>query len=298
MNTSRILREPFLHFVLLSVLIFAADAVLRNRTTEVGEIVVTAGRIENLAALFARTWQRLPTDTELQALIDGYVLEEALFREGVALGVDQGDSVIRRRVRQKMDMLADELAVAGDVPESEIEAWYSDHEESYADPARYSFRQVFFSAERHGDTLEADVGRVLEELRSTTAPADPESLGDPSLLEFRYEEFDADAISSIFGHAFASDLASAPTGEWSGPIESTYGQHLVFVDVRVPRRIPALSEVRGDVERDWRYIRSEEARQKYYEDVLARYDVTIEWPDSAGEIEAAAGAELTGATRQ
>jgi len=298
LNTSRIVREPFLHFVLLSVLIFAADAVLRNRTTEVGEIVVTAGRIENLAALFARTWQRPPTDAELQALIDGYVLEEALFREGIALGVDQGDSVIRRRVRQKMDLLADDLAIAGDVPEVELEAFYSDHKESYAEPARYDFQQVFFSTERRGDSLAADVARVLTDLQSGNATGDLQFLGDPSLLELRYEDYSAEAISSVFGQSFASSLASAPTGKWTGPVESSYGQHVVFVEARSPERVLPLSAVRDVVERDWRYARSEDTRRRFYEEVVGRYDVTIEWPVPEGEIAEAAATEIDGATSQ
>jgi hypothetical protein len=295
---SRVVREPFLHFVLLSVLIFAADAMLRNQTSDEGEIVVTAGRIENLAALFARTWQRAPTESELRALIDSYALEEALFREGIALGVDQGDAVIRRRVRQKMDLLADDLVIAGGVPESELETWYQNHKESYVEPARYSFRQVFFSAGRRGDAPGAEARRVLRLLQSPDAVGSPESLGDPSLLGFRFENYGADAISSVFGQTFASNLATVPIGLWSGPIESTYGQHVVFIEAQSPGRIPPLAEIRDEVERDWRYARSEDARRRFYDEVLAQYEVTIEWPARAGEIEEAVGTELGGAERQ
>ena len=150
MVMKRLLREPFLHFVLLGVLVFAVDAYLRARTAEAGggEIIVTQGRIENLAALFARTWQRPPTAQELRALVDEYVLEEALFRVGAALGVDQGDTVTRRRVRQKTDFFADDLVDSGEMPEVEPEARLAAHSASHAQPVRFTFRQEIGRAPR------------------------------------------------------------------------------------------------------------------------------------------------------
>ncbi len=294
MVMKRLLREPFLHFVLLGVLVFAVDAYLRARTAEAGggEIIVTQGRIENLAALFARTWQRPPTAQELRALVDEYVLEEALFREGVALGVDQGDTVIRRRVRQKMDFFVDDLVDSGEMPEAELEAWLAEHSESYAQPARFTFRQVYLNPDRRGDALRADAERVLAELRSTDGTSDPRELGDGSLLGHGYTDYRADIVATTFGQTFAEHLARLQAGEWSGPVESAFGLHLVFVDASTPGWLPALAEVRDEVERDWSFAQRQEASKRFYEQVLSRYDVTIEWPQaSEGLSLAAEGAE-------
>ena len=276
----RFLREPFLHFALLGVLVFAVDAFLRARTAQVGggEIVVTQGRVENLAALFARTWQRAPTVGELRGLVDEYVLEEALFREGVALGVDQGDSVIRRRVRQKMDFFVDDIVEAGETPEAELEAWLAEHPDSYAQPARFTFRQVYLNPDRRGEALRSDAERLLAELRSTDGSLDSRELGDSSLLEFAYADYRADMIGSSFGQAFAEHVAALPLNEWSGPVESAFGLHLIFVDARTPGRLPALAEVRAEVERDWSFARREEASKLFYKQVMSRYDITIDWP--------------------
>jgi hypothetical protein len=276
----RLLREPFLHFVLLGVLVFAVDAFIRARTAQVGggEIVVTQGRIENLAALFARTWQRPPTAAELRGLVDEYVLEEALFREGVALGVDQGDAVIRRRVRQKMDFFVDDLVDSGETPEAELQIWLAEHPDAYAQPARFTFRQVYLNPDRRGDAVRSDAERLLEVLLSTDDTSDARELGDGSLLQHAYADYRADTVESSFGQAFAAALAALPLSEWSGPVTSAFGLHLVIIDASTPGRLPALAEVRDEVERDWGFAQREEASKLFHEQIVSRYDVTIDWP--------------------
>ena len=290
----RLTREPFLHFVLLGVLVFAVDAFLRARTAQVGggEIVVTQGRIENLAALFARTWQRAPTVAELRGLVDDYVLEEALFREGVALGVDQGDTVIRRRVRQKMDFFVDDLVDSGESPEAELEAWLAEHPDAYAQPARFTFRQVYLNPDRRGEAVRSDAEHMLAVLRLTDDSSDSRELGDGSLLQHAYADYRVDMVESSFGQAFAADLAALPMSEWSGPVESAFGLHLVIIDASTPGRLPALEEVRQEVERDWSFAQREEASELFHEQVVSRYDVSIEWPQVDDDVNLAAeGAE-------
>ncbi len=288
----RFLREPLLHFIFLGILLFARDALLRERETGGGDIVVSEGRIENLAALFTKTWQPPPTAQELRGLVDDYVLEEALYREGVALGVDQNDTIIRRRVRQKMEFVVDDVVELAEPTEAELEAWLAEHPQSYARPARFTFRQVYLNPDRRGDALRADAERVLAVLRSTGGTSDPRELGDGSLLDHAYADSAADVVARSFGHAFADQLAELPTGEWSGPVESAFGLHLVFVDASTEGRLPALAEVRAAVARDWSYAQREEASKGFYEEVLARYRVTIEWPQDGLAVEGAEPSEV------
>ena len=178
--TRRWIKEPLLHFVLLGAGLFALDALLRERTVEVrgGEIVVSAGRIENLAALFAKTWQRPPTADELRGLVDDHVLEEALYREGLALGVDRDDTIIRRRVRQKMEFLVDDVVELTPPSEAELEAWFAEHAMSYARPGRFTFRQVYLSPDRPAAALARDAEELLAQLRSAPDTFDARELGD------------------------------------------------------------------------------------------------------------------------
>jgi hypothetical protein len=276
----RFLREPLVHFVFLGILLFGLDAFLRERAGEAGggEIVVSEGRIENLAALFAKTWQRPPTAEELRGLVDDYVLEEALYREGVALGVDQDDTVIRRRVRQKMEFFVDDVLEFAEPTEAQLEAWLADHAQSYEQPSRFTFRQVYLDPNRRGDALRTDTERMLAELRSTDGTSDPRELADGSLLEHGYADAGADMVASSFGQTFADQLAELPTGQWSGPVESAFGVHLVFVDAKTAGRLPTLAEVRDAVARDWSFAQREDASKAFHEEIVARYRVTIEWP--------------------
>ena len=122
MSIKKLLREPFVHFFVLGVVLFGIDALLRGQsdTEDKGEIVVTEGRIENLAAMFEKTWQRPPTNVELEGLVNSYIRDEALYRHGVEMGLDQDDNVIRRRVRQKLDFLIDDLASPAEPDNSEL----------------------------------------------------------------------------------------------------------------------------------------------------------------------------------
>jgi len=279
------LKEPLLHFVLLGVAIFALDALLGKRTVQAGadSIVVSQGRIENLAALFAKTWQRPPTAAELRGLVDDYVLEEALYREGVALGVDRNDTIIRRRVRQKMEFVVNDIAELAEPTGEQLADWLAERQESYTQPARYRFRQLFLSPDRRGDSLQADAEKLLVRLRAADVGFDPRPLGDVSLLEHAYPDVSAEVVVRSFGQDFAERLAEAPVGEWTGPIESSFGLHLVFVDASTPGAPPDLDDVRADVVRDWSYAQRDATSRRYYEELLSRYDVLIEWPEAQGE---------------
>jgi hypothetical protein len=282
MTEKRFWHEPFVHFFILGVLLFGIDAFLRNQsdTASAGEIVVTAGRIENLGAMFERTWQRPPTAVELKGLIDSYILDEALYREGVALAMDQDDSVVRRRVRQKLDFFVDDLASPDEPEEAELQAWLDAHKDAYAIPAVFTFFQVYLNPERHGDTLDAEAQRLLAELRASTSSIDIGSLGDATLLEPDYVNYRADMVESGFGGGFAAQLEGAPVGEWSGPYESAFGVHLVYLEALTPAGTPELTVVRDEVERDWRYDQREAAVARFHQQALEGYEVTVEWPES------------------
>lgn len=279
----RLLKEPLLHFLLLGAALFAFDALGSDRAARAGtnEIVVPQGRIQNLAALFAKTWQRAPTEGELRELVDDFVLEEALYREGTALGVDQNDTIIRRRVRQKMEFIVDDIIEQVEPDEAQLEQWFSEHPASYASPGTYRFRQLYLSLERHGEDLEADAVQVLAKLRALEINVDPRDLGDPSLLEHAFADIKVQGIVTTFGQGFADELSQLPTGEWSGPVESSFGLHLVLIDARTPGEPLPLDDVRAEVARDWAFAQGEIATAKFNQEVLARYQVSIEWPAGA-----------------
>jgi hypothetical protein len=273
-----LLREPLLHFFVLGALLFAAYGVIAGGGESPGEIVVTRAQIENLAAVFGRTWQRAPNEQELGALIEGWVREEVLYREGLALGLDRDDPVIRNRVRLKLEFIGEE-AEAAEPDDAQLQAWLDARAAEYAREPGFTFAQVFFDPARRAGSLEADLAQALAALRSDDAAA--EGLGDATLLPPEQSDTTPAEIASVFGADFAAALAELAPGNWQGPLRSPFGVHLVRVSQRREGGAPALPEVREQVARDWSAARAREAKGRFYQGLRARYQVKIEAPPLA-----------------
>src|SRR6476659_3404233 len=160
------LREPLLHFLLLGATIFGAYRLLSDaRATRPGSIVVTEGRIEALVAAFTRTWQRPPTASEREGLIREYIREEVYVREAITLGLDQDDVVIRRRLRQKLEFVSEDLSSQADPTDGQLRAYLNAHQDAFRVEPHFTFRQVFLDPQRRGDKLSRDAARLLTGLR-------------------------------------------------------------------------------------------------------------------------------------
>ena len=265
----RLLAEPLLHFLLIGALLFALFAYVG---TEEGarddRIVVSAGMVEHLSALFERTWNRPPTRQELEGLIDDHVREEAAYREGMGLGLDLDDAIIRRRIRQKMDFIAEDLATRVEPGDEELRSFLTEHADDFRIEGRFSFRHVFLNPETRGERLEEEARQLLGTLNAEPR-ADASERGDRILLDHAYPAASRDEVASL------------EAGSWQGPIRSGYGMHLVIVDERQAGRVPELDEVRGAVEVEWDNARQIEVVEAFYRELLGKFDVVIEWPEEA-----------------
>jgi hypothetical protein len=272
----RLLREPLLHFLAIGALMFAVYSLVAERNRDPGVIVVGQGQVETMTAVFARTWGRAPTPDEVKGLIDGYVREEVLYREGVAMGLDRDDQLIRRRVRQKVEFLNESATGIPEPDDAALQAYLDSHPGRFASPVRATFRQVYLGTAPGEGT--ARLLAQLEKLGDSDAAA---NLGLPTQLDARMDSAPSGDIARAFGRQFAQSLAAMPVGAWHGPIASDYGLHLVRVSGRVEARTPALAEVREAVKREWQREALVAANEKYYESLRARYAVRIENPTVA-----------------
>lgn len=269
----RFINEPLLHFFVLGLLLFVLySAVNDDNGRSPEEIVVDQSRLAGLASSFEKTWQRPPTAEEQQALVDAYIREEILYREGVAIGFDLNDPVIRRRVAQKMSFVAD--GVVPDSPDdAELEAWLSANADTYQVPAVYTLQQVYIDPQRHA----ADLDDYLLGVQSSLGEnVDATTLGDSTLLPTVLDSASTIELSRVFGAAFVSSLASLSGTEWQGPIRSGYGLHFVRIENYVPARAPDLEEVRAAVERDVLSDKSEKIGEAFYTALRERYTIRIE----------------------
>jgi hypothetical protein len=277
---TRLLSEPLVHFLLIGAALFTAFSAVSGRdTTPPNAIVVSAGKVEQLASLFERTWQRPPAPEELGGLITEFVREEAAYREGMALGLDRDDAIIRRRVRQKLQFVAEDLTSAAEPSDDDLAAFLVSHPDDYRLGARLSFRQVYLSPERRGDALAGDARDLLRALEGGSS-IDAGAIGDRTLLDHAYEDISISDVADRFGTEFAASVEGLAVGAWAGPIASAYGAHLVRVDAREEGRVRALSEVREQVRRDWEFEMRRQATDAFYRALVDRYDVVIERPEA------------------
>jgi hypothetical protein len=277
----KLLKEPLLHFLLLGTLLFAGYELMDRRgEPETGLIVVTQGKIENLRISFSRVWQHPPTPSEMDGLIQDYIREEVLAREAMTLGLDRDDTVIRRRLRQKMEFIANDLVAPVEPTEAELEDFLAKHADLFHVEPRYTFRQVYLKAGQRGNALQWDTTRLLVKLNQPGAKADFRTLGDDTMLNPELTDVSAGEITRQFGEKFTRQLEQLPTGRWHGPVTSGYGVHLVLVENRTPGRVPKLAAVREQVASEWADARRREGNEQFYQALLKRYVVTIEGASS------------------
>jgi hypothetical protein len=275
----RILKEPLLHFLLLGSATFLAYSLVSKRSAAApGKIVVTQGQIEHFAIGFTKTWQRPPSQQELAGLIRDHVREEVFCREAIALGLDKDDTVIRRRLRQKMEFISNDIAAQNEPSEADLNAYMQARPGTFRVEQRFTFQQVYLNPQKHGDKLLHEATQLLAQLNQPGNKADVAALGDSFLLEHDFAAVPAGEIVKQFGEAFFAKLSSLQPGPWQGPIESGYGVHLAKLSERAEGRLPALAEVRDAVRREWDNTRRLEANEKFYQELLKRYAVTMEQP--------------------
>ena len=275
----KLLREPLLHFLLLGASIFAVHGLVSEHSAgRPGEIVVTQGKVENLVIGFTRTWQRPPSEQELQGLVRDYVREEAAYRKALALGLDRDDSIVRRRLRQKLEFISDSLVSQKEPTDADLQTYLTSHPEQFKTQSVFTFSQVYLSPQLHRDHLRRDVARTFAQLQRTGSQVDLTSVGDPFVLEQYFKKIPADEIKKMFGDQFEAGLEAIEPGQWNGPVQSGYGLHLVFVSERTEAHLPVLADVRDEVRREWLNAMRMEATDTFYAELLRHYSVKIAQP--------------------
>ncbi len=223
-----------------------------------------------------------PTETEMDGLINNFIREEVLYREALALGLDQDDTIVRRRMRQKLEFISEDVMSATKPTEQNLIEYLNTHDAMFHIDPTVSFSQVYLSPDRRGDSIHKDTERLLVELRNHGPALDLAALGDSLMLERFFELTSKSEIGRLFGLDFANELVLAPVNSWQGPIRSGYGQHLVYINDRIEGRMPSLDEVREAVEREWSSARQRDYNEAFYNKLLEGYTVTIEKRDTSG----------------
>ena len=273
-----LLREPLLHFLLIGGALFAVYNLQNEGLVENNRIVISEAKIDRLITLWEKKTQRLPTQDELQGLIEQQVREEVMYREAIAMGLDQNDSIVRRRLAQKVEFISADLAALVEPNETELTDYLAAHSNKFELPARINFVQVYIDLNKHGDNAQGYTNSLLDELRQANSDPDIETLGDPLMLDQQYEQQTEHDISRLFGKDFAKNLFTLPVGNWHGPVTSGYGPHLVRIDNKTEARLPELETVRDKVRDEWHAQQRRIMDEAFYKALRQRYEIVIKNP--------------------
>ena len=256
------------------MLIFVLFSIVNKEKTIVSgdRIVVTTAEIERLSDNWSKKWNRPPTETELKGLVDSYIKEEVYYREALALGLDQNDTILRRRLMQKMEFLSNDLADLSTPDETALNKYFLDNQEKYKLPERVSFTHIYFSLDKRGSKAFEDAKSVLAGLNVLRAP----EKGDSFMMQYDFVQESPFEVERLFGKGFAEELFTLVTNTWLGPIESGYGLHLVRISEKIDSRMPELASVIDKVRTDLMFERRQKMNKEIYEKFKERYEIVIE----------------------
>ena len=271
--------EPLLHFLLIGAAIFVLFyQVAEPETVADNRIVISEGDIDRMITLFERKTQRLPTQQELKGLVDAEIREQILYREALAMGLDEDDTIVRRRMAQKVEFMFNDIIDTADLSDAELQASLDDNPEQFREPARTSFVHVYLNSDRRGDSIETDAGQLLAALNQTGDPLNPAHAGDPFMLGYAFENQSEHQVARMFGQDFAESLATLTPGSWQGPVTSGYGLHLVYINDRSESWLPPLDEIRDSVLHELMAVQRQQANKAFYQSLRDRYQVIVEQP--------------------
>lgn len=276
----RLKNEPLVHFLLIGAAVFMFyNATNEQGSTAPNRIVVSSGKVEQLAANYKRTWMRLPTQEKLDTLIDNYVREEVYYREALAMGLDQNDPLVRMRMRMKMEYILKDLS-SQNVTDEDLAAYLKQNPDKFRKEAQVSFQQILLSYDKRKN-IDADAKQLLINLNNTTPKGDankisPENAGDPTMLAYDFQLETKSGIERTFGKNFTDEIVKLSPGKWIGPVYSEYGGHLLKITEHIAPRQLALEAIRAVVKREYLAQRIKEQKNLAYQQLRKGYEVTIE----------------------
>jgi hypothetical protein len=275
----QLLEEPLLHFLLIGACIYLLYGMYANDAdnTDARVITVSARDIQSLQDQWQRVWSRPPTEAELARAINAHVRVKILHREALGMGLDAGDTVIERRLAQKVELLARSLITPEEPTLEQLEGWYASNEDRFKQPDLYTLTQIYFSPDERGDATLDDALNSLDQLnRPGKMPTEFSEYGDAFVLRNHYEKRTELQLRKLFGTGFVDQIVNLETGVWHGPLLSGYGAHLVMINEVVRSTRPALDEVMDEIKNEWLAEQIDQLSERFVSDLISRYEIDIE----------------------
>ena len=276
---TRLFKEPLIQFLIIGAAIYGAYALFGSPEEDYRDniILVDSNRINAMVSEWESRWQRPPTRQEIDGLIQQYIKEDVLYRQAVAMGLNEDDPITRRRMAQKLEFLTSDLAQMQEPAEGELETFFEENEETYRDPDVISFGHIFVDPDARGDATLDDANDLLAELMAQGEPTE-EMLqsGDRFMLQNYFAAATELDIRRQLGSGFAESVMVLEPGQWHGPVLSGYGVHLVYVFTMQAAPAPQFDMVRERLLEDWHMVKREEFNQQFLETLKDRFEIIVE----------------------
>lgn len=266
----KILQEPLVHFVLVGSLLFFFLS-QQDDSLAKEQLVITQGKIKQLTAQFTKIRQRAPSTDELQSLIDNQIHEDLAFKHGKEMGLVENDSIIKRRVQQKLEFMLNDSIASLEPTDDVLKVYMKKHKEQYTIAPVFTFKHIYINPEQH-----TDLDAYIKNLKAETLDLDYAKRGDSIMLESDYENISTAQIARLFGLKFAKALDILPEQTWAGPVKSGYGVHLVYIEKKKKRHFATLEEIASQVKLDFRMGAQKKALDDFYAELENKYDLRIE----------------------
>jgi hypothetical protein len=275
----RLLTEPLFHFLAIAAVLFVAYRALNpnpGTAEQSSRIVLTEDDLRQLSITWLAQGRPAPTAEQMQHLVAVKVREEILYREALALGLDKDDTIVKRRLAQKMEFLAEDLSNIAEPSTQELKVWFEANMKRFELPQRVSFRHLYFSPDRHRERTQEKATTALADLAGKSRDATEASpLGDRFMFQDTYGDRTFAQVATLFGPEFARTLFTFKPGAWQGPVQSGYGWHLIWIDSMTPIHVPTFEEVEPSVKSEWVAGQREQSKRKMFEAMRTRYQVIL-----------------------
>ena len=267
-------REPLVHFIILGALLFTGHMLWQRHVSKADyTIIVTAEEMERQAIIFAGENRRKPTDEDLKALLFSHVEEQALMREAERLGLGEDDTIIRRRLAQKMRFIIEDVEAPNLPSEAELKLWFEANIDKFIEAETYSFSHIYLSPEAHGENLESKASEILSLVKNQSS--DWKAMGDPFMMKRNFKALKEIEITRLFGSNFSKGLKELKGTTWQGPVESAFGLHLIRLDNFTPAITPNFEDVRSSAEKVWKEQAQRGANQAALKKLIQKYKVDV-----------------------
>lgn len=269
----KLLKEPFVHFVILGGLLFTGHAFWQKHITKTERtIFVSTLEMERQKQSFTTENRREPTDEEVEGLLFAHIEEQVLMREAQRLGLDAHDTIIRRRLAQKMRFMIDDIGIPALPSREVLKDWYASNPDFFMRPETRGFEHIYLSPRGRSDTVSADAQALL----AAGVPTDWKSEGDRFLTGRTFQNLAAPAVERDFGTRFSTGLFALPgTTDWQGPLVSAFGVHLVRLTKVTPETLPPFEDITGEVEAVWLEQAKRAETAEALITLIEKYDVEV-----------------------